>query len=57
MPPVWRRVLSAMRLGSRWAIYAPSGRVPAIWAPRAGRTALVELELLAIEASLASQGQ
>ena len=53
--PVWQRALGAMRQGSRWRIYAPSERVPAIWAPRAGQTALVEVELLAIEPSSASQ--
>jgi FKBP-type peptidyl-prolyl cis-trans isomerase len=53
--PVWQRALGAMRQGSRWRIYVPSERVPAIWAPRAGQTALVEVELLAIEPSAASQ--
>lgn len=55
MLPFWQRALGAMRPGSRWRIYAPSERVPAIWAPRAGQTALVEVELLAIEPSSASQ--
>ncbi len=53
--PVWQRVLGAMRQGGRWKIYLPSERVPAIWAPRAGQTALLEVELLAIEPPPASQ--
>jgi FKBP-type peptidyl-prolyl cis-trans isomerase len=55
MLPFWQRALGAMRQGSRWRIYTPSERVPAMWAPRAGQTALVEVELLAIEPSSASQ--
>jgi FKBP-type peptidyl-prolyl cis-trans isomerase len=53
--PVWQRTLGAMRQGSRWRIYLPSERVPAFWAPLAGQTALLEVELLAIEPSPASQ--
>lgn len=53
--PVWQRTLGAMRQGSRWRIYLPSERVPAFWAPLAGQTALLEVELLAIEPSPVSQ--